>query len=156
MLQQVCESIRNMFITAPNPGTYTISGGAITPDVGLLEGQRMWIVGSVLNDGMYTFHSSGLKDDDDSKAVTLADETFSGSVCALSVPKEVIRIAGEAAEWMAQYGDAVSSPYQSESVIGVYSYTKATGGGSGKDTSVKSWQDVFGKRLDRWRKVNFG
>ena len=151
MLQRVLQNIHNMFISAPNPGTYTIAGGRISPLPFLKEGQRFWIVGSDLNDGVYTYHAEGIKNDDDNAAAELQDESFSGSICSLQVPNDVKQVANDAAAWEAENGTAASSPYQSENVIGVYSYTKAHGG-SGAGGSV-TWQDVFSSRLDPYRKV---
>lgn len=153
MLQQVCEYLNNYFVYKPNPGEYTISGGAVSPDVALLEGQRFWIYGSAMNNGVYTWHEDGIKDDDDNEAVTLMDETFTGNICALAVPKEVVAIANEISGWVEQYADVLNSPYSSENVIGVYSYTKAKGGGDGSDSGDVTWQSKFGDRLSRWRKI---
>ena len=154
MLQQVLEHIHNMFIKAPNPGTYTIRDGNLP--VSFLDGQRIWIVGSVLNDGVYTYHESGLTNDDDEEAAGLRDETFTGSVCALAVPPAVIALTGEIKAWVEQYGENMNSPYHSENVIGVYSYEKEMFGGSGNATSKPaSWEDIFASRLNRWRKVSF-
>ena len=156
MLQQVCESIHNMFISKRHSGEYTISEGVVSPSLstlGIKEGQRVWIRGSDLNDGVYTYHASGMKDDDDSKAVGLKDETWAGTICALAVPPAVIALSSEIKAWVDANGEALNSPYQSENVIGVYSYTKATGG-SGAGGTV-GWLDVFGNRLKTWRKVAF-
>lgn len=150
MLQQVLQSIHNMFISAPNPGTYTIAGGQLSLPF-LKEGQRFWIVGSDLNDGVYTFHAAGIKNDDDNAAATMQDETFNGSICSLRIPRDVIQVAEEAAAWETANGANAATPYQSENVIGVYSYTKATGG-SGAGGAV-TWADVFSSRLDPYRKV---
>lgn len=155
MLQAILEHCHNMFITATNPGTYTIQDGAISPSVALKEGQRIWIVGSDLNDGVYTYHESGLKDDDDSEEVGLRDEVFAGSICALAVPPSVIALAEEISKWVEKYGESSNSPYSSESVIGVYSYEKMTNSKVGGGTPYLSWQDVFKSQLDRWRRVSF-
>ena len=152
MLQQICESIHNFFIKEPNPNTYTISGGAISPLPEVLEGQRIWIVGSALNDGVYTYHAAGLKDDDNTANATLADETFSGSVCTLAVPKDVIALAGEIAAWTAANADALNSPYTSES-FGGYSYTKATAAGADAGGAL-TWQSQFKSRLSPYRKIS--
>ena len=151
MLQQVLENIHNMFIKSPNPGTYTIEGGTL-PLSFLKEGQRFWIVGSDLNDGVYTWHSSGIKNDDDTASVGLKDETWAGTICALAVPPAVIALSNDIKAWVDANGAVVDSPYTSESVIGVYSYTKRTGTGAG---GTVTWQDTFKQRLDRWRRVCF-
>lgn len=154
MLQQVCESIHNYFIQKPNPGTYTIASGTISPLPDLLDGQRIWIVGSALNDGVYTYHATGLKNDDDTGSADLADETFFGSVCALAVPRDVLTLSEEIADWLGKYGDVLNSPYQSEDVIGVYSYEKMTASKVGGGSSIIGWQEQFAGRLNRWRKVS--
>ena len=77
MLNQICENICNYFIQNRYEGRYEISGGMIS--LPLLDGQRFLIQGSALNDGMYTYHDTGIKDDDDKTlAVGLQDETFTG------------------------------------------------------------------------------
>ena len=151
MLQKVCEYIHNYFIKSGHDGTYDISGGMIS--LPLLEGQRFLIQGSSLNDGMYTYHNTGITNDDDTEAAGLHDETWTGTICALAVPPAVIALSGEINTWVEKNGEAVNSPYQSENVIGVYSYTKASGG-SGAGGSV-TWQDVYKDELNRWRKVAF-
>ena len=151
MLQQLCESICNYFIKDTFDGQFEIADGMIS--LPLLDGQRFLIQGSVLNDGMYTYHDTGIKNDDDTEAVGLQDETWAGTICALAVPPAVIALSAEIKAWVDEYGDQVNSPYTSENVIGVYSYTKATGG-SGAGGAV-TWQDQFKDRLKRWRKVAF-
>lgn len=151
MLQQVCEYIHNYFIKAVHEGRYEIADGMIS--LPLLDGQRFLIQGSVLNDGVYTFHDTGIKNDDDTEAAGLHDETFTGTICGLAIPPEVISLSGEINEWVAENGDRVDSPYQSENVIGVYSYTKASGG-SGAGGAV-TWKDVYGSQLSRWRRLSF-
>ena len=151
MLQQVCENIHNYFIKDRHTGTFEIAGHAISLPF-LLEGQRFLIEGSALNDGVYTYHAAGIKNDDDTVAVGLQDETWAGTICALAVPPAVIALSGEVKAWVDANG-ASSSPYASENVIGVYSYTKATGG-SGAGGAI-TWADVFKDRLNRWRKVAF-
>lgn len=153
MLKQVCENICNYFEKARYDGTFEISGGMISLPF-LLEGQRFLIEGSVLNDGMYTYHTAGIKNDDDAAVVgLLQDETFAGTICALAVPPAVIALSAEVKAWVEKNGDAVNSPYTSENVIGVYSYTKATGG-SGAGGAV-TWADAFRNQLNRYRKVAF-
>ena len=151
MLNQICEHIHNYFIQKRFGGTYTISDGRIS--LPLLDGQRFLIQGSALNDGMYTYHDTGIKDDDDSKAVGLHDESWAGTICALAVPPAVTALSAEIKAWVDANQESQNSPYSSESVLGVYSYTKASGG-HGAGGSV-GWMDVFADRLKRWRKVSF-
>ena len=152
MLQQVMENIHNYFIKDRINGDFVIAGHTISLPF-LIEGQRFLIEGSVLNDGVYTYHAAGIKNDDDSAVVGLQDETFAGTICALAVPPAVSTLSAEIKQWVDNYGAEVNSPYTAESVIGVYSYQKETGG-SGAGGTV-TWQDVFKNRLNRWRKVAF-
>lgn len=155
MLQQVCEHIHNYHIMRQVPGTFEIAGGTISLPF-LLDGQKFIVSGSALNDGMYTYHETGIKDDDDNafaEGVGLKDETFAGTICALAVPPAVIALSKEVKAWVETNGEAVNSPYSSENVIGVYSYTKATGG-SGAGGAI-TWADAFRDQLNRWRKVAF-
>ena len=153
MLNAVCEYIHNYFIKDSQRGRFEIANGMISLPF-VKDGQRILIAGSDLNDGMYTYHAGEIKDDDDAVAAGLHDETFAGTICALAVPPAVIALSGEIKAWVVKYGDAVNSPYTSENVIGVYSYTKGSRDGNGNSTPT-SWQDVFGKDLNRWRKVAF-
>lgn len=150
MLQQICEYIHNFFIKEAHVGTYEIANGMI-PLPFMKDGQRFWITSSDLNDGVYTYHVDGIRNDDDTKAAGLQDETFAGTICALAVPPTVIALSSEIQAWVEQYGESVSSPYTSESVLGVYSYTKSSGG-TGAGGSV-NWKDVFKDQLNRWRKI---
>ena len=151
MLQQICEFIHNYFIKDDIESVHEIADGMIS--LPLLDGQRFLIRGSVLNDGMYTYHDTGIKNDDDTEAAGLTDETWAGTIRALAVPPAVTALSSEIKAWVDQNSEIVNSPYTSESVLGVYSYTKASGG-SGAGGAV-SWQDVFADRLNRWRKVSF-
>ena len=152
MLQQIMEHVHNYFVQKLFPGQFEIADGTISLPF-LLDGQRFLISGSVLNDGVYTYHESEITDDDDAEAVGLQDETWTGTICALAVPPAVIALSGEVKAWVDANGETVNSPFQSESVIGAYSYSKAVGG-SGAGGSV-SWQDVYRDRMNRWRKVSF-
>lgn len=149
MLEQICREINNHFIQTPLCGNYSIRNGVISP-LSLLEGQRFWIVGSALNDGVYTYHENGIRNDDDTDAVGLSDEDFGGTICAMAVPPAVIALSAEIKEWVDKYGENAVSPYTSENVIGVYSYTKATGSNG---TGGIGWKDAFKDRLKGWRKI---
>lgn len=151
MLQQLMENVHNYFVEERVAGHYEVAAGAISLPF-LLEGQRFLITGSALNDGVYTYHEAGVKNDDDTAEAGLQDETWAGTICALAVPPAVIALSAEMKAWVDANGTS-NSPYASENVIGVYSYTKATGGtGAGGTVTVF---DAFRDRLNRWRKVAF-
>lgn len=138
MLEQVLRHLNNWFLVGIHEGTFTVENGSITLPF-LLTNQYFRIVGSVFNGGLHQY-----------PAVDLTDETFAGSVWALAVPKAVVSLAEDIAAWQEKNGEAVASPYQSES-FGGYSYTKRSAG-SNRGT-VNSWQDAFRGRLNDWRKL---
>lgn len=137
MLEAVLQNLNNWFERDRLAGWFRIEGGALAlPDGFLLDGQFFRVKGSVFNDGLHQW-----------PAVDLRDETFTGVVTDLAVPKAVQELAEEIAQWQADNGKAAQSPLQSES-FGGYAYTKA----SGANGSL-TWQDVFRSQLNRWRKL---
>ena len=139
MLEQVLMNIRRWFPVEGgiHSGTFTIKDGGITLPF-LADGQYFRIVGSVFNDGLHQY-----------PAADLTDETFTGSVWALAVPKAVIDLAYEIQKWQEKNADALSSPYSSES-FGGYSNSKATDAETG---GAVTWQSAFKQQLSAWRKI---
>lgn len=134
MLETVLMYLNNWFVVGRYDDTYTIEDGGIALPF-LVDGQYFRIVGSLLNDGVYQY----------SDALELADETFTGSVWALAIPKALLSTAEEITAWTAKNGDG--GPYTSES-FGGYSYSKAT---NSKGLAV-GWRDVFSAQLAHWKK----
>lgn len=138
MLEQVLRHLNNWFLVEIHEGTFTVENGSITLPF-LLTNQYFRICGSVFNDGLHQY-----------PAVDLPDETFTGSVWALAVPKAVSDLSVEIEAWQEKNGEAVASPYQSES-FGGYSYTKRSAGSD--SGTLNGWQDAFRGRLNNWRKL---
>ena len=133
MLEAVLTHLNNWFCREVYAGTFTVTSGTLAlPD--LADGQYFRIVGSVFNDGLHQSPAAGL-----------TDETFTGAVWALAVPKSVVTLAEEIKAWSAmnQLG-----AYTSESFSG-YSYTRAT---NAKGAAV-GWQDAFAAQLAPYRKL---
>lgn len=146
MLEQVLREIKNYFIREVYEGTFTISNGALADIDFLLEDQYFRIDGSLFNDGVYQYPATKLK-----------DETFTGEVWAMAVPPTVIALSEEIEAWCEKNKDVVESPFTSES-FGGYSYQKGLGasGSGGISTSGSvTWQDIFAKRLNQWRKIKY-
>lgn len=151
MLQDVLDYIHNYFVPiSAEVVTYTISGGMISPSFDAEDGDRFMICGSRRNDGIFTWHQDGIKDDDDVKAAGLHDETFAGTIRVMSVPPRIIALSEEIKEWVEACSDALNSPLASESFNG-YSYALKTGSRNG-GTGPLTWRDQFGRQLERWRK----
>ena len=135
-LTNLCAELRNYFETEKRFGTFTISGGSISPSDFLQDGQYFRIVGSVFNDGVHRH-----------PAHDLTDETFDGAVWAMAVPPAVIELLQKIQEFEAATANAPTA-YTSES-FGGYSYTKATD----ENGLPVGWRSVFRSELNKWRKL---
>lgn len=140
MLEQVLFHLHNWFQREILPGTYTIQDGRIALPF-LRPGQYFRICGSVFNDGLHRYGPD---------MPPLEDETFTGTVWALAIPRQVIDLAGEITAWQEKYKYTVESPYTSES-FGGYAYSKASG--AGDSTGSGGWQAAFRAQLNPWRKL---
>jgi hypothetical protein len=143
LLEEVCGYLHNYFIHEIHTGDFSIVNGSLDVDF-LQNGQYFRIVGSVFNDCVCQY-----------PAADLHDEEFSGSVWAMAVPPSLIALLLEIEAWIAKYdGDdsTLNSPYTSES-FNNYSYSKASGTNSDGSYAPVTWQSIFAKRLDRWRKL---
>ena len=151
MLQEIMDYIHNYFVPMEaKKDVYTIAGGMITPVFGAEDGDRFLICGSRRNDGVYTWHANGIKNDDDTKAAGLRDETFAGTIRVMSVPPALVTLSGEISQWVENNSAALNGAMQSESFNG-YSYTLKSGGGKGGNGPL-TWRDQFGSQLERWRR----
>lgn len=135
MLEELLGAIHNWFDKDCLIGELSIvDGELVLPHQFLQEGQYYRIVGSVFNDGLHQWPGGDL-----------TDEEFEGEVWGLAVPAAVVELADEIDAWCKANPE---SPYTSES-FGGYSYTK----GTAADGMPMRWQDVFRRRLNRWRKL---
>lgn len=141
MLETVLIHLKNWFVV-PNgvhEGIYKIEDGSL--ELPFLQNEQYYrICGSVFNDGLHQYG-----DDVD----FLQDETFTGTVWALAIPKAVVELSAKIEEWQKKNGDVVASPFSSES-FGGYSYTKATDSATG---AVATWETVFRSQLNPYRKA---
>ena len=135
-LTNLCAELRNYFETEKRFGTFTISGGSISPSDFLQDGQYFRIVGSVFNDGVHRH-----------PAHDLTDETFDGAVWAMAVPPAVVELLQKIQEFEAADANSPTA-YISES-FGGYTYTKATD----ENGLPVGWRSVFRGELNKWRKL---
>lgn len=146
MLETICRYLNNFFDTERVFDTFTISSGSITgasSDLSdkLVDGRFFRVAGSVFNDGIYMCPETGI----------LKDETFDGAVWLLAFPDEFLKLVRDIEDWQKQYGSAAASPFSTESVAGVYSYTKSTA--TNGSSAASTWQGAFADRLKLWRKI---
>lgn len=153
MLTEVCDYVHNYFEYAIHSGMFEISGGTIDLDSFVANGQRFRIIGSALNDGIYTYYTGGqIFNDDGNNGITLATETFTGKVVAMAIPAAFLKVVNDIKEWQEKNKAVLDSPYQSES-FGGYSYTKASGSASNGGGTL-GWQDMFRSCLNAYRKIS--
>lgn len=138
MLEDILRHLNNWFLVGVYEGEFKVEDGSITLPF-LLDGQYFRIVGSIFNDGLHQYQLGKMR-----------DETFFGSIWALSIPPALISLTSEIESWREKNEAAVLSPYQSESFAG-YTYTKRSGNGSAGE--LNGWQDAFRGRLNAWRKM---
>lgn len=148
MFDQICAHIHNYFCDESDilTGDWTITNGAIDlSDTTVKTGQYFRIVGSTFNDGVYKYGE---------EADELTDETFTGEIWPMKPPRPFLQTVSDIEAWQTKFGEAMASPYQSESVIGVYSYTKQGGNTTqGAAGDADGWKTVFKSRLNPWRKL---
>jgi len=153
MLTDVCNYVHNYFEHAIYTGTFNVEDGRIDDlDSLVAPGQRFKVCGSALNDGIYTYKSDAIYNDDGDTSVAMADETFTGTITAMAVPVAFLDILSEIKTWQAKNQAVLETPYQSES-FGGYSYSKASGSGSNAGGAL-SWQDVYRARLNAYRRIS--
>ena len=136
MLERVLTHIHNWFACSWRNGDWQVVDGTLDLPF-LQDGQYYQIVGSVFNDGLHQYPDNDLK-----------DETFTGQIRGLAIPKQVIELADEIKQWQEKNGEQADSPYQSES-FGGYSYSKGSDGAG----ELSGWQKAFASRLNPWRKL---
>lgn len=142
VMTEVCDYLNNYFWEKKIVGKFSIENGSITISA-LKNGQYFRIIGSTFNDGVHIY-----------PATDLHDEEFEGTIEAMAIPAVVIAIASDIKDWQTKYGGANSaamSPFNSESFNG-YSYSKSGSGNANSGSNV-TWQDVFGGRLNKYRKL---
>lgn len=148
MLDTVCAHIHNYFCDESDilTGDWTIDGGEIDlSDTSVKPGQYFRIVGSTFNDGVFKYGD---------ESAELTDETFTGQIWPMKPPRPFLATVSDIEEWRSKYGAAMASPYQSESVVGVYSYTKQGGNTTqGAAGDADGWKTIFKSRLNPWRKL---
>lgn len=155
-ITEICMECRNFFAPESkksdrsfiHSGDFTISGKSITPLDFISEGQYFRIVGSNMNDGVYCNTEDGLQE--------LQDETFSGAIWEMSVPRAFLALCANIQTWRAANESADSanmSPYMSES-YGGYSYQKGGNAASNGGAASVTWSAQFRQRLNAWRRLN--
>ena len=148
ILEQVLYHIHNWFVyDTIDTGQCEISDGSLPASVSIPDGAWYRIQGSMLNDGLHQHPDTDL-----------SDETFDGTVTVCAIPKALLNVVDEIADWIDHYNTAreglQDSPFASES-FGGYSYSirsdLTANNGSG---GLTGWQAEFASRLNPWRKIS--
>ena len=139
-IKEICDYIHNYFEKDVLSGEFTIADGVLI-GVDILENQYFMVKGSIFNDGIYK-----------APVANLSNETFKGTITLMAVPKDVLDVLKDATEWEEKNANVLQSPFQSES-FGGYSYSKGTSNKKDGSTGAYTWRDVFGNRLNAYRKI---
>ena len=144
---RVCSYLRNWFDNTQTKyaGEIVIENGALQQTYNIKFGQYFRIVDSDLNDGVYKYPVTVLK-----------NETFNGLIAPMAIPTAVLEIMDKIEAWESKYANvssAAMSPFSSESISGVYSYSKSTGANDTSKDKSGTWQGTFGAELAPWRKM---
>lgn len=147
MIADVCKEVNNYFEKDAHGnkrifrGTFKISGGQLSPLNFIQNGQYFRITGSAFNDGVYKHPTTDL-----------TDEVFDGAIWAMGLPPAFIALCSDIEKWEKQYGEAVNSPYSSESFAAIQGYSRTLATDSQTGNAI-NWQSQFRSRLNRWRKI---
>jgi hypothetical protein len=143
MLDEICGHIHNYFADAEDirAGHFVVENGGMELPF-LKEGQYFRVTGSTFNDGVFRY-----------PAQDMTDEAFDGTIWPMKPPRAFLSLCEEIVAWQEKYGAAMASPFSGESIIGVYSYTRAAGSDGG-GASGAAWAQAFKSRLNRWRKLS--
>lgn len=147
MIGDICAEIKNFFVYKNDRhiGDWVIENGEISPALELPT-NYIRIQGSRLNNGVHKVSE-----------MQLTDEAFHGAICIMSPPPSFLSLCEDIAQWQDKYGDVDSasmSPFTSES-FGGYSYSRGqlSGSSSASGQMFPTWQSVFAKRLQRYRRI---
>lgn len=136
MLEKIIAYLNNDFRVSddePETHEWEIVGGTLTvPDV--REGQYVRIFGSLFNDGVRKYPLTGL-----------TDETFTGCVIPLAIPRVILTLAEEIETWSEKNQPTA---FTSES-FGGYTYSKATKANG----TAAGWREVFADDLKPYKKM---
>ena len=151
----VARHLRNAFEISAESGAFAIVEGEISPVGEYCVNEWIAITGSKFNNGIYKIvldnpvHDSYQLGNGTDSDNPVADEQFVGTVWRLMLPKDLVDVCKEVAEWMdSKLGKP--SNVASESVAGYYSVTMMTD----KNGNPAGWESVFASRLNgMWRKM---
>jgi len=151
------EEVNNHFVDEVEKGTFSISNNLVSVTKKYGIGQYVWILGSKMNGGDFGHVAKvwGIYGNEDSAMISfdpadgVADDTFTGAICGLAVPRDFVELSKSIEEW--QTKNAVPSDITGESFAGKYSYTRAVGANG----LPNDWTKIFADRLRRYRNRMF-
>lgn len=161
LAEEVLNHIHNWFVR--DSRTFSgaeFSGGSLPDEIeGYVSGVRFYrIQGTYLNDGLHMRGAEGAPDGSSGQGGTdmpeIEDEAAGTVVVSLmAVPKSLLAIIDEIAEWEEKYGEVAKGPFFSES-FGGYEYEIRGYSSYGAASSSQSgWRLAFANRLNPWRKM---
>ena len=142
-ITNMCGLLRNYFTDKEHifSGTYTIVDKSLNIDF-IKSDQYFRITGSVFNNGVYCNNPDDLK--------RLRDETFSGTIWAMSVPADFIELCDDAERFKEKISEISGnfSGYVSET-WGGYTYTLPTSA----PAFIQDWQYRIKQGMNKYRRL---
>lgn len=132
--QDVIERINADFTRYREYGDFTVSDGSLE-GASIPDGSYFWVSGSSFNDGLHIAPETGM-----------ADESFTGEISVLSIPKTFLKVVENMTDWVKKHP---VTGYASES-FGGYSYSMPSNSKTGMAADVF---DVYRTSLNRWRRL---
>ncbi|MDL2253834.1 hypothetical protein LJC49_07155 [Ruminococcaceae bacterium OttesenSCG-928-I18] len=148
-LTAVCTECRNFFIKTIEQGWYTLTDGEIPVKDTYIAGQYVYLVGSMVNDGVHKVDEAS---NGTIRISGTTNEEFRGAICGLAIPQDFLEVVKEIEAQMAiEASDTSDKTLQSESFSN-YSYNRASGGGASGGVAA-TWKEAFATKLNPYRKM---
>lgn len=140
MIEQVLRYLNNYFIVGSEVGLEVESNGVVVGNSSsFVAGQYIWIMGTLLNDGIYQI---GEVDGSTLSIFGLLPEPTVHTIHAMAIPKALQEVIKQ----IEKFNTINPAAVQSES-LGDHSITYAGQGG---------WQAAFSAQLTPWKKIKMG
>jgi len=150
----VMRELRRTFEIDSESGVYSIFNSEIQLRRDYIKGEWIIITGSRFNDGVYQLKRTLpdtpllLTNGSDNGIAVEDEDDFQGTIWRLRLPRDFIALCKEINAFM-DSPEGKQSAIVSENVVGVHSWSKATG----KEGKPLGWQQLFGNRLSPWRRM---
>lgn len=146
LAEEVLSHLHNWFVRDSSVFTnVSIADGALPEDVAsyVPEGAFYRIEGSLMNDGLHKVGVDELETEDVSRV----------KISVLAIPRPLLAIIDEIADWEDKYGEVAKGPFFSESFGGYEYEIRGYSSYGAASSSMSGWRLAFANRLNPWRRM---